>query len=91
MSLSTAVHAEPCTPEITTYTTSATLLIQIAAVADTLPYDVSETMSPSPLSCSTRYGTMATTLTSETTMPSDSLPYLLTKKSACDTSACSFA
>src|ERR1043166_10017605 len=84
-SLSVAVHAEPRTPEITTYPTSATDPAHTAWAGRMRPYDAPETLMPSPLSWSTRYGTRAATLTSDTSTPSARLSYLATKKSAWDT------
>ena len=65
---------------------SAAVPLQMAAVGEMAPYDASETMIPSPLSCSTRYGMRAATPTRETSIPSAGLWYLEMKKSACETS-----
>src|SRR5690349_22437911 len=80
-SLMQAVQAEPWIPEATTYPESTIAPIHTAAVDETVPYDVAETMIPSPFSCSARYGIIAVTATSETTMPSAREPYWLTNTS----------
>src|SRR5689334_458263 len=85
-SFSTAVHADPRTPDATTKTTSAIPPAQTAAVGVTEPYEASLTMIPNPFNCSTRYGMHAATLTRATRTPSEGMSYLRMKKSACDTS-----
>src|SRR3954468_14892338 len=85
-SLIAAVHAEPWMPDATTYSDSANAPIHTAAVAETEPPDVCETMIPRPFSCSARYGIIAATTTSETTTPSVRESYFETKTSACETS-----
>src|SRR4051794_2595979 len=86
MSLIAAVHADPWIPEATTYIDSTTAPIQTAAVEETVPDEVCETMMPRPFSCSARYGIIAATATTETTTPSARESYFDTKKSACDSS-----
>src|SRR3954463_7310585 len=86
MSFRTAVQADPWMPETMTYSVMAIVPIQMAAVDEIDPYDASETMIPSPVSWSTRYGTIATTPTTDTSTPMYGLRYLALKKSDCDTS-----
>ena len=62
----------------------AVVPIQMAASALMAPYDDSDTMMPSPLSCSTRYGMSAAMLTSATRVPSAGLPYACVKYSDCE-------
>src|SRR6185437_6252341 len=85
-SLSADVHADPRTPDTTTYPTSAMLDVHTATACVMTPPDASDTMMPSPLSCITRYGTSDARRTSATTTTSVLLSYFATKKSACDTS-----
>ena len=53
-SLIAAVHAEPRMPEATTYIDSTSAPIQTAAVEETVPPEVADTMMPRPFSCSAR-------------------------------------
>src|SRR4051812_23687075 len=85
-SLIAAVHAEPWMPEATTYIDSTNAPIHTAAVEETDPDDVCDTMIPRPFSCSARYGIIAATATTETSTPSPRESYLETKKSACESS-----
>src|SRR3954452_16120670 len=85
-SLTAAVHAEPWMPEATTYVDSTSAPIHTAAVEETDPPDVCETMMPRPFSCSARYGIIAATATIETITPSARESNFDTKKCACDSS-----
>lgn len=85
-SLIAAVHADPWMPEATTYIDSTSAPIHTAAVDETDPPDVAETMMPRPFSCSARYGIIAATATTDTSTPSARESNLATKKSAWDSS-----
>src|SRR3954463_1990102 len=85
-SLIAAVQAEPGMPDATTYVDSTNAPIHTAAVEETDPPEVADTMMPRPFSCSARYGIIAATATTETSTPSAREPYALVNTSACDTS-----
>src|SRR3954453_5018459 len=85
-SLIAAVHAEPWMPDATTYIDSTSAPSHTAAVDETDPPEVADTMMPRPFSCSARYGIIAATATIETRTPSPRESNLATKKSACERS-----
>src|SRR3954471_155856 len=85
-SLIAAVHAEPWMPDATTYVDSTNAPIHTAAVEETDPPEVADTMMPRPYSGSARSGIMAATATTETITPSVRESNFDTKKSACDSS-----
>src|SRR3954467_3927735 len=85
-SLIAAVHAEPWMPDATTYVDSTNAPIHTAAVEETDPPEVADTMMPRPFSCSARYGIIAAPATTETRTPSVRESNFDTEKSACDSS-----
>src|SRR3954447_14697441 len=81
-----AAPAQPWMPDATTYVDSTTAPIHTAAVEETDPPEVCETMIPRPFSCSARYGIIAATATTDTITPSARESTFATKKSACESS-----
>src|SRR3954453_18895307 len=85
-SLIAAVHAQPWMPEAATDLDTPSAPIHTAAVEETDPPEVADTMIPRPFSCRARKGIIAATATTEKITPRVCESNFDTKKSACDSS-----